>query len=113
MKFKVLFILSGVIILHAVILTGVCLTGGCNSTPVLGPRPYIPAPADKEENIVTDEGIDKGIPPVNIKSTAVPLPSAPSVPTFKMTEQPEGLVYTVKKNDSFWKIARKHGVTMQ
>ncbi|MFA6715366.1 MAG: LysM peptidoglycan-binding domain-containing protein [Victivallaceae bacterium] len=114
MKFKVFFILSGVIILHAVILTGVCLTGGCNSTPVLGPRPYIPAPADKQEEIIPDTGIDKGIPPVSIKSTTITLPSAPpSAPTFKMADQPEGLVYTVKKNDSFWKIARKHGVTMQ
>lgn len=109
MKFKVLFILSGVVILHGVILTGVCLTGGCSSTPVLGSRPYIPAPIEQEENVIP-EGSEKAIPQANIKTPIPPLPPTP--PEFKET-RPENLVYTVQKNDSFWKIAKKHGVSMQ
>ncbi|MCK4981974.1 MAG: LysM peptidoglycan-binding domain-containing protein [Victivallaceae bacterium] len=114
MKFKVLFILTGVIILHAIILTGVSLTGGCNSAPVLGPRPFLPAPATQDDAIEYNKIPDtkETMPGVTIKTQTITPPAMPSPPTFELTP-PQGIIYTVKKNDSFWKIARKHGVTMQ
>jgi len=111
-KFKVLFILSGVIILHAIILTGVSLTGGCSSVPVLGPRPFLPAPHSDdaiEYNKITD--IKETMPKVTIATQTI-TPAAMPSPPFKFTPS-QGIIYTVKKSDSFWKIARKHGVTMQ
>ncbi len=114
MKFKVLFILTGVIILHAIILTGVSLTGGCKSAPVLGPRPFLPAPAPQDDVIEYNKIPDtkETMPKVTIKTQTITPPAMPSPPTFKLIP-PQGIIYTVKKNDSFWKIARKHGVTMQ
>ena len=57
-KLKVLFILTGVIILHILILTGISLTGGCSSPSVLGPRPFIAAPPPQDEIIEDEEIID-------------------------------------------------------
>ena len=114
MKFKVLFILTGVIILHAIILTGVSLTGGCNSAPVLGPRPFLPAPPKQEDAVEYDKIIDvkNTMPKVTITNQTITPPAMPSPPAFKFAT-PQGVSYIVKKNDSFWKIARKHGVTMR
>ena len=114
MKFKVLFILTGVIILHAVILTGVCLTGGCKSPSVLGPRPFIAAPPPEEE--ITDEPVDikDTVPKITMTTSHKITPKAmPAPPVFELGTPPQGIIYVVKKNDSFWKIAKKHGVTMQ
>ena len=112
MKFKVLFILTGVIILHAVILTGICLTGGCKSPAVLGPRAYIKAPPPAEE--ITDEtpvlDIKDSAPKVSVSTTPVAMTSPP---VFELGTPPQGVIYVVKRGDSFWKIAKKHGVTMQ
>ena len=99
MKFKVFFILSGVIILHAVILTGVSLSGGCNSAPVLEPRAFIPAPDSSQtgEKIANDQEI---LPKITISQTT----TIPEAPVFKMdTAGSKLLNYTVKKNDSFWR----------
>ena len=112
MKFKVLFILTGVIILHAVILTGICLTGGCKSPAVLGPRAYIKAPPPAEE--ITDEtpvlDIKDSGPKVSVSTTPVAMTSPP---VFEIGTPPQGIIYVVKRGDSFWKIAKTHGVTMQ
>ncbi len=115
MKFKVLFILTAVIILHVVILTGVCLTGGCKSPSVLGPRPFIAAPPPQDE-IIDEEPIteikDSG-PKVTVTTKQITPVAMTSPPVFELGTPPQGIIYVVKKNDSFWKIARKHGVTMQ
>jgi LysM repeat protein len=105
--------MTGVIASHVVILTGICFTGGCNSTPVLEPRPFIPAPESKKAPII-EEKIPEipEIPEVTINQT-VTQPVTPEPPPFKLDSPAENIVYTVQKNDSFWKIARKHGVTMQ
>ena len=112
MKFKVLFILTGVVILHAVILTGICLTGGCKSPAVLGPRSYIKAPPPQEE--VTDEepvpDIKGVAPKVTVSTTPVAMSSPP---VFELGTPPKDIIYVVKRGDSFWKIAKMHGVTMQ
>ena len=117
MKFKVFFILAGVVTLHGIVLTGICFTGGCKSTPVLEPRPFIPAPQKQDDKLFDDSKIadDKGsIPELTIKNQPVKPVAAPVAPAFKYEEgKSKGLTYTVRKNDSFWKIARKHGVTMQ
>ena len=108
--------MTGVIILHAVVLTGVIFTGGCNSTPVLGPRPFIPAPVAHDGTVVEDKTKapvpDDSIPPITINQT-VTTPATPTPPPFKIDNAPKNITYTVQKNDSFWKVARKHGVTMQ
>jgi LysM repeat protein len=113
-KFKVLFILTGVTILHAIILTGVSLTGGCTSAPVLGPRPFLPAPPQQDDAIEYNKINDTKdtMPKVTITTQTITPAAMPSPPTFKLTP-PQGISYMVKKNDSFWKISRKHGVTMQ
>lgn len=115
MKFKVLFILTGVIILHAIILTGVCLTGGCKSPSVLGPRPFIAAPPPEDEIIdepITD--IKDTIPKITMTTTRKITPKAMTAPpVFELGIPPQGIIYVVKKNDSFWKIAKNHGVTMR
>lgn len=111
MKFKVLFILTGVIILHAVILSGICLTGGCKSPAVLGPRSYIKAPPPAEE--ITDEqpipDIKGAGPKITVSTTPVAMSSPP---VFELGTPPQD-IYVVKRGDSFWKIAKAHGVTMQ
>ena len=111
MKFKVFSIMTGVIASHVVILTGICFTGGCNSTPVLEPRPFIPAPESKKAPVI-EEKIPE-IPEVTINQTVTQPVVTPEPPPFKLDSPAENIVYTVQKNDSFWKIARKHGVTMQ
>lgn len=112
MKFKVLFILTGVIILHAVILTGICLTGGCKSPAVLGPRAYIKAPPAEDE--ITDEtpvpDIKVTAPKVTVRTTPVAMSSPP---VFELGTPPQGIIYVVKRGDSFWKIAKKYGVSMR
>lgn len=115
MKLKVFFILTGVTLLHVLILTGVCLTGGCNSTSVLGPRPFIAAPPPQDEVIDDKKIIDikDTSPKVTITTQQITPTAMPAPPVFKLGPAPEGIYYTVKKNDSFWKIAKKHGVTMQ
>ena len=115
MKLKVLFILTGVIILHALILTGVGLTGGCKSTSVLGPRPFIKAPPPQEEIVGDEEIIDiiEAGPKVTVKTQPITPKAMTKPPVFNLGDSPKGIYYIVKKNDSFWKIARKHGVTMQ
>ena len=115
MKFKVFFILAGVVTLHGIVLTGICFTGGCKSTPVLEPRPFIPAPQKQDDKLFDDKITeDKGdIPELTIKNQPVKT-AAPAAPVFKYEDKPvESLTYTVKKNDSFWKIGRKYGVSMQ
>ncbi|MDD5698992.1 MAG: LysM peptidoglycan-binding domain-containing protein [Victivallaceae bacterium] len=108
MKFKIFFIMSGVVVLHGIILTGVCFTGGCRSASVLEPRPFIPAPAAQEESKPAE--LKGTLPEVTITT---PQPPAVAAPPFKLDKVPESVVYTVQKNDSFWKIARKYGVSMQ
>jgi len=114
-KLKVLFILTGVTLLHVLILTGVCLTGGCNSTAVLGPRPFIAAPPPQDE-VIEDEkitDIQDSAPKVTITTQQITPKAMQAPPFFKLGTPPQGIYYTVKKNDSFWKIAKNHGVTMQ
>jgi LysM repeat protein len=114
-KFKIFFILAGVVALHGIVLTGICFTGGCKSTPVLEPRPFIPAPQKQDDKLFTDKFPDDkgGIPELTIKNQPVKT-AGPDAPVFKYEDKPaKSLTYTVKKNDSFWKIARKHGVSMQ
>ena len=114
-KLKVIFILTGVIILHALILTGIGLTGGCKSTSVLGPRPFIKAPPPQDEIIGDEEIIDISDPgmKITVKTHQITPKSMNKPPVFNLGDSPKGIYYTVKKNDSFWKISRKHGVTMQ
>ena len=111
-KIKVLFILTGVTMLHVLILTGVSLSGGCNTPSVLGPRPFIKAPPPREEILDSEEIIDSG-PKVTITRQRITPRAMQSPPVFELGNPPEGIFYTVKKNDSFWKIARNHGVSMQ
>ena len=113
MKLKVLFILSGVIILHAIILTGISLTGGCSSPSVLGPRPFIAAPPPQDEIISDEEIIKDPDTKVTVSTHTITPKAMKSPPTFNLGPSPKGIYYTVKKNDSFWKIAKNHGVTMQ
>lgn len=115
MKLKVLFILTGVIILHALILTGIGLTGGCKSTSVLGPRPFIKAPPPQDEIIGDEEiiDIDDSGTTLTVTTQQITPKSMDKPPVFDLGTPPQGIYYTVKKNDSFWKISRKHGVTMQ
>ncbi|MBU8901611.1 MAG: LysM peptidoglycan-binding domain-containing protein [Victivallales bacterium] len=115
MKFKVLFILTGVIILHVLILTGVGLTGGCKSTSVLGPRPFIKAPPPQEEIVGDEEIIDinEAGSKVIVTNQSITPKAMTKPPVFNLGDSPTGIYYIVRKNDSFWKIARKHGVTMQ
>jgi LysM repeat protein len=115
-KFKVLFILTGVIVSHAVILTGVALTGGCKSPAVLGPRPFIAAPPPQDEiedEQITDDIITDSGPKVTITTQQITPRPMGAPPVFILGPPPEGIFYTVKKNDSFWKISKSHGVTMQ
>ena len=115
MKLKVLFILAGVIILHAIILTGITLTGGCKSPSVLGPRPFIAAPPPQDEIIDNDQitDIKYAGPKVTVTTQQITPKAMKSPPLFNLGNSPQGIFYTVKKNDSFWKIAKNHGVTMQ
>jgi len=114
-KLKVLFILAGVIILHAIILTGITLTGGCKSPSVLGPRPFIAAPPPQDEIIDNDQitDIKYAGPKVTVTTQQITPKAMKSPPLFNLGNSPQGIFYTVKKNDSFWKIAKNHGVTMQ
>ncbi len=111
MKIKVFSILTGVIILHSVVLTGLGFIGGCKSTPVLGLRPFIPAPPPQDYAVEEDKigGAEETIPKMTITQTI----NRPAPSPFKLDISPERITYTVKKNDSFWKIAREHGVTMR
>jgi LysM repeat protein len=71
---------------------------GCASDKVLAERAYIPAPS----NQVYD---GTALPTV----TPLPTLELPPFPEYKT----EAISYTVKKGDSFWKIARMYGVSMQ
>jgi LysM repeat protein len=118
-KLKVFFILAGVVALHLILLAGVCMTGGCKSPEVLGQRSYIPAPEAKESSPVVVEQKEeiKFTSPteqVNIEKTVkFPAQTAPAaLPPFEPIKA-QAIEYKVQKGDSFWKIGRKYGVSMQ
>ncbi|MFA7230259.1 MAG: LysM peptidoglycan-binding domain-containing protein [Victivallaceae bacterium] len=114
MKVKVWSILAGVAVLHLLLLAGISITGGCKGPEVLGNRPYIAAPSD---SVTPEPG-----QPLDVKPTELaPLPPADHKPAPVMTPMTdvmpshsinaEAVKYTVQKNDSFWKIGRKYGVS--
>jgi LysM repeat protein len=95
------------------------MTGGCKSPEVLGQRSYIPAPESKEGSPVVVEQKEeiKFTSPteqVNIEKTVkVPAQTAPAaLPPFEPIKA-QAIEYKVQKGDSFWKIGRKYGVSMQ
>lgn len=104
MKAKIIVILAGVAVLHLLLLAGICSTGGCK-THVLERRTFIPAPTPKPitEEIEVEPTQEEEI---KIEKTSVE-PGLPPFPPVEITE----VSYTVKKGDSFWKIARMYGVS--
>ena len=88
-------VLFGVAAVHVLAIGALSLTGGCKTQEVLVSRPYIPAPTEA--------------PPVAVQpvTPVVIEPIAPAIPEIKT----EPVKYTVKANDSFWKIAREYGVS--
>lgn len=114
--------LSGTAGFQLLILAGVIMVGGCTSPKVLGPRKYIPAPMNQpavtvEETVTEDLVIpekqdeDLKLPP---KEVVAPESDTKYPPLESIAPVPESTpekTYTVKKNDSIWKIARQHGVS--
>jgi LysM repeat protein len=74
------------------------ICAGCSSDKVLTDRPFIPAPSDQIG------ATTMALPPLDLTIIA-----PPPFPEYKA----ESLSYTVKRGDSFWKIARIYGVSMQ
>ncbi|QSH42310.1 LysM peptidoglycan-binding domain-containing protein [Lentisphaerota bacterium ZTH] len=124
MKSKVLFIVSGVASLHAVLLAGLCFTGGCTSPEVLGQRSYIPAAEKHGQLDVQSSDEDLKVTPAPTQTNPVfsgsdlpaqaphaQMKSSSGLPPFEPVKT-ETLTYTVQRGDSFWKIGRKYGVNM-
>ncbi len=89
--------LFGIAAVQVLAIGAFSLIGGCKTQEVLKDRPYIPAPTEA--------------PPVAVQPTTPPViePIAPAIPDIKI----EPLKYTVKSNDSFWKIATEYGVSKE
>ena len=113
---------SGTAGFQLLILAGVIMVGGCTSPKVLGPRKYIPAPMDQpavtvEESVTEDLIIpDKKdeAPKMSAKETMTPASDTKYPPLESIAPVPDTTpekTYTVKKNDSIWKVARQFGVS--
>ncbi len=125
MKFKVVVILVGVVVLHLLVLTGVFMTGGCKGPEVFSQRNYIPAPAEYKpstRNLDDEPGkllvidsvpeLETPLAPKTNIQTPPPAPRTTELPPFQPV-QSETLKYTVKKYDSLWKISRMYGVSIR
>lgn len=112
MKGKVVFILTGVVSLHLVLLGGVCLSGGCKSWWGEKSPETTPPPAPVPGKPVASE-----LPPFQ----PTPAPKG-DFPQFQLKDKTSGVghavesgsaaKYTVKNGDSLWKVAKKHGISM-
>ena len=104
------------------ILAGVIMVGGCTSPKILGPREYTPATMDQPavtveetvtEDLVIPEKKDDYLK-IATKETASPVTNTKYPPLESITPVPATTpekTYTVKKNDSIWKVARQFGVS--
>ena len=95
MSKKRMAVLFGVAAVHVLAIGALSLTGGCKTQEVLKDRPYIPAPTET--------------PAVQPVTPVIAEPVAPAIPEMKI----EPIKYTVKSNDSFWKIAKEYGVSKE
>lgn len=113
MKHKALIIFSGVCGLHVMLIAVLCLANGCKAPEALRTRKYIAATPPsgasnapltiEESEILTVKKNDQTVFQEKVTVKGAELPPIPKTP---------GLTYTVKKNDSLWKIAGMYGVSV-
>lgn len=97
-RMKVVFGMAAVSVIAA---AAISLTGGCKSQPVKE-EPLVPAPVSAQ--------------PVAAQPVVASQPAVAAKPVANVAPAPvqaEAMKYTVQKGDSFAKIAKNHGVTMQ
>ena len=114
MKTKSIAIVAGVSFLHIVILAGISLTSGCNTTEILSPKGYIPAPAEEVPSVEPELKIDYTVteqPPAEVEPIQITTPPAKQTPLALTPVKTETIKYKVKSGDSFWLIGKKYGVS--
>lgn len=131
MQKKVVGIVAGVAVAHAVLLVGLMAGGGCRQPEILGPHTYnngpefteIPSAVDKpsqkpvQENVV----VPPKTPVIPVKQPVVIKQTPNKKPVVKQTRKPamkpimqtgkDGVgIYVVKKGDVLSRIAYSHGM---
>lgn len=122
---KIFAIFIGVAALHLLLLACVAFTGGCRNPEVLRQREYIPAsppvgPVETfemtepfvapEVDVVDDSGGSELA--VATTTTIVEEPEVAELPPLPEIKE-EPVSHTVRKGESFWKIAKHYGVGMK
>lgn len=89
----------GVSIISAVAIGALSLSGGCKSKPPAEDKSLVPPPPAAQP---------VAAPIASQPAAPAPIASAPVAPA-----KAEGISYTVVSGDSFYKIAKNHGVGMK
>ncbi len=105
MRLKIFTIFVGVAFLHLALFSIMAFTGGCRTSQALENRTFIPA-ASPAPVIETDLST-----PIDFSTSGDDIVGPESI--SPVTVEAKTIQYTVKKGDSFWKIARKYSVSMK
>lgn len=109
MKDRRINVLSGMAAVSAVAALAIALTSGCKSHPAKETA-NVPPPAIQSAPAQPVSGVQPPAPTLATQPAANVTPAAtPAIPEVK----PDTSTYTVQKGDTFFSIARKHGIDMQ